>query len=973
MSGKKSIITLVWLIIFVSTAMAGKSVYVISSTNANKVQAYKVDANSLTYQTDYDTSYSGPVGIAIDESEHGQFLFVTFEGTSEIELVNAKTMEYVDTVTAQTNNLAGIIVDKGRRKVYIIDRPTDHLYVYSWDAENRELTLDYDDPYYIELEDVSQGFGLALDEENGLLYIGDDTNNVKYYDTNDWSKKGQISLTDTVVGIAIDVPNQYLYTGASQFGDSYYLTQYEMNTSTENRVEVGSSVLGIAVDQDSNYVYITTYGDGQSSTLDRLTVYGSNLTKHWSSDDIGDPAGVAVGGLYKPPRFYLEKIDINAPNSVLPNDYITYEITYGPNGLDHNNVVLTDYLSYKVDFEDSDPNYNPYRHSYTWEIGDLNAADPNATVSLTVKVNEAADPNGTITNFCEIESDDAYNSATADTNIGPWEPNSNIIYVDDTSKCSPGTGMSWRSAYRDLQDALERASRPSCGSEIWVAAGTYKPTEPEGVWATFELVDGVGLYGGFAGTETSRSQRNWVTNETTLTGDSSIDDVVTGTDNTILDGFTITDGWYCGVKCYASDTNIVNCIVQNNRYFGIDCSNQSSVNITNCEILNNGQNYGYHGVRCLSQSSLNITNCQIQNNGGIGIYCNDSDLTVSNCTIEDNGSQGVNCANASSLTIINSRICDNNDHGINGSNIIVSNCIIEDNDDDGIYAGSDFVVANNKIRRNGGHGIDCQSIIGGSKIENNWIHNNGTDNGGHGICINYVSYGGVIIRNNTIVNNSTYGIELQRYSDVAHISNSIIWGNGNDANDNLYSEVTTFDNVTYSCIQDDTVYPGAGNINSDPLFYNPNDPNDYHLGPNSPCIDAGDPCFSDFNETDIDGECRIIDGDGDGNSVVDMGADEYDYRDADFNGNGVVNFLDYAVFANAWQTRPGDNNYNEDCNLVEPNSIDYNDLALFCEDWLWQPAWTQTGGGRMGYGMGVGSKQGQGYYQTVGTTTTSRS
>jgi len=187
--GKKFIIVIFCLltcVTLVSTVQAGKSVYVISNTNARKVQAYKVDANSLTYQTDYDTTYSSPVGIAIDESEYVQYLFLTFENQDEIEVVDAKSMQYVDTIIApQATNLAGLVFDDSKDRLYVINRPTNLLYVYSWDAENRELTLVYGDPYYVELADCQAGYGLALDEENELLYVGDDTNDVKYYDTND--------------------------------------------------------------------------------------------------------------------------------------------------------------------------------------------------------------------------------------------------------------------------------------------------------------------------------------------------------------------------------------------------------------------------------------------------------------------------------------------------------------------------------------------------------------------------------------------------------------------------------------------------------------------------------------------------------------------------------------------------------------------------------------------------------------------
>ena len=53
------------------------------------------------------------------------------------------------------------------------------------------------------------------------------------------------------------------------------------------------------------------------------------------------------------------------------------------------------------------------------------------------------------------------------------------------------------------------------------------------------------------------------------------------------------------------------------------------------------------------------------------------------------------------------------------------------------------------------------------------------------------------------------------------------------------------------------------------------DGNDFHLDPNSPCVDTGDPCFSDFSDKDIDGEYRIMFGKT--AMRVDMGADELLY------------------------------------------------------------------------------------------------
>lgn len=125
------------------------------------------------------------------------------------------------------------------------------------------------------------------------------------------------------------------------------------------------------------------------------------------------------------------------------------------------------------------------------------------------------------------------------------------IYV---SASAPGTtqdGTSWATAYTSLQQALAAATT---GSTIEVGQGTYAPTDSADRTATFQLEDGVALYGGYAGDGTTNpDSRNTNSYPSTLSGDIGVTGnasdnsyhVVTGsgTDSTaVLDGFTISGG-----------------------------------------------------------------------------------------------------------------------------------------------------------------------------------------------------------------------------------------------------------------------------------------------------------------------------------------------------------------------------------------------------------------------------------------------
>lgn len=191
-----------------------------------------------------------------------------------------------------------------------------------------------------------------------------------------------------------------------------------------------------------------------------------------------------------------------------------------------------------------------------------------------------------------------------------------------------------------LQTALTNAQP---GDQIWVVEGTYNPSVPAGRESTFHLKSGVAIYGGFIGTETSLTQRDWVTNVTTLSGDIGIEGdnsdnsyhVVTGSgvDTTaILDGFTITGG------------NADEIYVDDNRRGGGITNVTGSPTLTNL-IFSNNVAYNGAGIANIDGSSPTLNSVTFSNNsalsnGGGMSNRNDSSPILNNVTF--NGNSAVN-------------------------------------------------------------------------------------------------------------------------------------------------------------------------------------------------------------------------------------------------------------------------------------------------------------------------------------------
>ncbi|MBN1796844.1 MAG: right-handed parallel beta-helix repeat-containing protein [Sedimentisphaerales bacterium] len=986
---RKKTITILFVIIFVviiGTVQAGKSIYVISNTYISEVQAYDINDANLSYKQNYiceldPPGIMGAVGIAVDESPYGAFLFVTFEESDDIELINAKSMQQAGTVTAPgAQNLAGVAVDASKSKLYAVDRYTNHLYSYSWNPLTKILTPDFNSPYYVELEDISNeygkgAFGIALDEENGLLYVADNTNDIKYYKTVDWSKAGQIDdVSCNVISIAIDVENQLLYYGSmGSYGQGdLNLYQYGLSSYIEDSNNVGCSVAGIVVDQQSSLIYLTTYG-GSGDTYypdppeDRLMIYNSSLVKQsWESGDIGNPAGITVAGVgYKPPGFSITKddndIDCVYPYKESDENWLYYNIHWDADGFADTNVTVTDFLPIAVD----EPNwisdngvYDGNFHIVKWGPNDISGND-SGVLTIRCKVNGWAQPCGTITDIAEIEGDNYYGGITTiDTNVCPW--GGEIVYVDkDATGFNNGT--SWDDAYLDLQDALANAC--NCGPAIkyiWVAEGVYKPVSLISVSDyqdySFELLDDVyiaGHFGGIGTYETNSNQRNLAdANNTTILqgriGDKPTEAVqyivkAENIDDAIVDGFTIQNSHNgAGIYLDNSEVGITNCIIQDNNEYGLYAEHYSNPDIHNCIFFNtgichirgkdhsypeisysiiDGNSFTRNGLIVDSYSTADIGYCIFKNNMEKSVSANGATMAIAISTFINNSIDVCDCDiylhNNADLTIDKSVIDGSGDRGLlmaSGCDLEMTDCIIRNNKTDGIRLQDNQTTA----------------------IKNCWIYNNGgtgSDPNLAGIDLSNHSANKPTIFNNTIYNNNKYGIYVSEYGGEPNILNCIIYGN---TTDDLYRDNEDFENVNFCLLQNQ--HFGTGNKVGDPCFFD-SENNNLHIKYESICRNAGSP-GNYAGQTDIDGEPRLAYG------TIDIGADEYYWSKADYDIDEIVDFIDYSRLAGDWKTVPSSYSLDTD------NDIDIYDLDLFSCDWLWTPAW---GSEPFVFMMGAGS------------------
>jgi uncharacterized repeat protein (TIGR02543 family) len=692
------------------------------------------------------------------------------------------------------------------------------------------------------------------------------------------------SLTLTNVVFAANTAN-YNGGGADITGGAATLTNvtfsgnhangYGGGLFVENPSDIGGGMLGSytgSITMVNSIIWGNTAGYGNPQ-LGGRTDLGANISVSYS--DIQDSGGSSAWSL----------------------DYVVN------NG---NNIDLFPFINSgdpevpgDVDWDGSDNIFGTWDdgirlalYSPAVDAGDNTAVTATTDIAGNIRIQDG-DRNGT-----EIVDMGAFESQT---------PLTGIIYVD-WSATGADKGTSWADAFTDLQHALLVAeSGPA--TEIWVAAGTYRPTVGTDQAGTFQPRNGVKVYGGFAGYETDLEDRDPATNETILSGDLLGNDgpsfanrgdnsyhVVSAYgwvgDTAVLDGFSIRGG------------NASSGAIGDFRdYYGGGLYNTGSPTLSNLSLEDNTALAG--GGMYIGGGNPTLTNISFRNNhgtlGGGGIYLLTGNPALTNVMLEgnDSASPGGGGGNGGGMLVGHY-----DSYPLYDGTLTLSNVTFKDNVAQ--FAGGLQVISGNvslssvTFSGNQASGLGGGMIAGDHNFINTYTGNLTLTNVSFiGNTADYLKFGGCsgggmwifdaspTLTNVTFAGNyASSGGALYSHSSNPTITNSILWGDSG-------GEIVGPASVSYSIVQGG--YTGAGNKNADPLFVSPpagapTIVGDLHLQVGSPAIDAGNDSAAGLSgiTTDLDGNNRFFDGDGDTAATVDMGAYEYQgpAYTVTYDGNG---------------------------------------------------------------------------------------
>lgn len=490
------------------------------------------------------------------------------------------------------------------------------------------------------------------------------------------------------------------------------------------------------------------------------------------------------------------------------------------------------------------------------------------------------------------------------------------IRAVDADATGANDGTSWEDAFTDLQDALD-AMDPGGNpvvNIIWVAEGTYTPSEFYFGGEAFVLISAAKTYGGFVGTEINLAERDPETNITILSGDLNGDDgdatssccwphVGTGCDDLSCEiAVCAVDPYCCDVAwdalCAALGAKECGCNMIDNPFRFVWAHNVDATTVLS-------------GFTIMRGSLAEFPGLPLEGSNGGGMVIVSASPRVTRCVFTEN-----NADDAGGVYVV--------DPG-DPSQPIFANCSF---------------VGNASFESGGGMAILVQREATEVRFVNCVFSRNAAREAGGGIFASLGhSASSATLTNCTFSGNRVHQTEgdgggFALLNGSATLANCILWG---DSPDEISGSSVT---VTYSDIAGG--WAGDGNINLDPLFCDAANHN-LRLGIGSPCVNAAnnsdlpnDVADVDDDPTnngdpipwDLDKRLRVFP---DTSGTVDMGAYENQNDQlcpADLDGDCSVGASDLLLLLASWGPCPGCA-ADLDCNLV----VGASDLLILLASW----------------------------------------
>ncbi len=426
-----------------------------------------------------------------------------------------------------------------------------------------------------------------------------------------------------------------------------------------------------------------------------------------------------------------------------------------------------------------------------------------------------------------------------------------VWYVDVDSTAAAPDGKSWARAFPSIQQGANAAAGDAGGGEVWVAEGSYRETAHSG---TLLLPEGVKVYGGFAGNETSRDSRDPAARVTIIDasksrGGSPAYHAVQMAGGTVLDGFTVTGG-------RATNSTEPSRRVGAGVFFA---GSSGRITIARCVIRNNVATDWGGGIYAAG-ASLTLTDCVLDNNdvtnaapgrGGGGLLISGGSTVIRDCTFDNGDAREGGAVYVHSGSPSFSGCVFRNNTATWGGAVFCNN-------GPGFTSSPSFQVcafARNKATK-GGAVYNPSSSTSFTNVY--FLQNETSQQGGALYCENSPTFMNCSFAENK---GSTGGALYNATTARPRLTNCILWNDRPSAIANANSLEPAV--VEYSDVKGG--YAGTGNINADPRFIGVG-PSPLRLRPGSPCINAG--TTSGAPSTDIAGTHRPH------GSGVDMGAYE---------------------------------------------------------------------------------------------------